>query len=220
MLMALGLEESRMNRLPGFSVALALAGLAALALSAPARANIVISVDKSAQQMTVTVDGDPRYIWPVSTGRPGYNTPTGQFKPSSMEVHHYSRQWDDAPMPHSIFFTHQGHAIHGTNHAINGQAASHGCVRLSDAHAAILYGLVKAEGMANTRVVLTGHVRSRDEMIARNGDETTGDISARAGVAPEYGDDAYYEPPPPPPRTYRRRYYRRFDFPFPFPFGW
>ena len=218
MLERLGLEESRMNRLPGLIAALA-AGLAALSLASPARAAILINVDKSAQQMTVTVDGDPRYIWPVSTGRAGYNTPSGAFQPSSMERQHYSRQWDDAPMPHSIFFTHQGHAIHGTGHPINGEAASHGCVRLSDAHAAILYALVKAEGMDKTRVVLTGHIRSRDEMIARNADGVTGDISARASAAPDYNDEPYYEPPPPPPpREYRRRYYRRYDFPFALPF--
>ncbi len=45
--------------------------------------------------------------------------------------------------PYSIFFTKQGHAIHGTNHKIDGEAHSHGCVRLSVQHAAILWGLVK-----------------------------------------------------------------------------
>ena len=207
-----------MTRLPGFSLALA-AGFAALTLVSPARAGILINVDKSAQRMTVTVDGDPRYIWPVSTGRSGYNTPSGQFLPTSMERQHYSRQWDNAPMPYSIFFTNQGHAIHGTGHAINGEAASHGCVRLSEAHAAILYALVKAEGMDETRVVLTGHIRSHDEMIARNDDATTGDISARATIAPDYNDEPAYEPPPPPPpREYRHHYRRRVYFPFSFPF--
>ena len=207
-----------MTRLPRLIATLA-AGLAALSVAAPARAGILISVDKSTQRMTVTVDGDPRYIWPVSTGRSGYNTPSGQFHPTSMERQHYSRQWDNAPMPYSIFFTNQGHAVHGTNHPINGQAASHGCVRLSEAHAAILYRLVKAEGIGQTRVVLTGHVRSRDQMVARGDDDTTGDISARASVAPDYNDEPAYEPPPPPPpREYRRYHRRRFYFPFPFPF--
>ena len=209
-----------MLRRPGYAAALALTGaVLALAAPAPARANILITVDKAAQQMTVTVDGDPRYIWPVSTGRMGYNTPSGAFTPSSMEREHYSRQWDNAPMPHSIFFTHEGHAIHGTNHAISGEAASHGCVRLSEAHAAILYALVKEEGMAKTRVVLTGHI-PRGEMVARNGaDDATGDISARAAEgAPAYGRDPYYRPPP--PRYYARRYYYRRGFGFPFPFGW
>jgi hypothetical protein len=208
-----------MSRLPGLLAALAVAG-AAVAFGPPARANILISVDKSKQQMTVTVDGDPRYIWPVSTGRAGYDTPSGTFHPTSMERHHYSREWDNAPMPHSIFFTNEGHAIHGTYEASGlGHPVSHGCVRLSREHAATLFALVKDEGMDHTRVVLTGHIPGRNELMARREPtDTSGDIRAAQGnVAPEYGDDPYYgEPPPPPPRYYARRYYRRDDFPFPF----
>jgi len=84
-----------------------------------------------------------------------------------MEKDHFSREWDDAPMPYSIFFTKQGHAIHGTNHKIDGEAHSHGCVRLSVQHAAILWGLVKSEGMANVRVELSGQIPSRNELLAR-----------------------------------------------------
>ena len=82
--------------------------------------------------MTVTVDGDQRYRWPVSTGAAGYDTPAGDFKPFRMEQDHFSREWDDAPMPHSIFFTKIGHAIHGTYRGQDlGPPVSHGCVRLS-----------------------------------------------------------------------------------------
>ncbi len=89
--------------------------------------------------MTVSVDGVPRYVWPVSTGVARYDTPDGNFKPFRMEKDHFSKEWDDAPMPYSIFFTKQGHAIHGTNHTSIGRPASHGCVRLSVAHAATLW---------------------------------------------------------------------------------
>ena len=156
-----------MRRLPGLLAAFA--AVATIASFAPiaASAGILISVDKSAQQMTVIVDGDPRYIWPVSTGRSGYDTPAGQYTPFRMEKDHFSREWDDAPMPYSIFFTKQGHAIHGTNHKITGDAESHGCVRLSVDHAAQLWALVKAQGMANVRVELDGRVPSRGELMAR-----------------------------------------------------
>lgn len=156
-----------MRRLPGLLDALAAAGLYSLALSGPACANLLITVDKNAQTMTVTVDGDPRYIWPVATGIARYDTPNGQFQPFRMERKHYSREWDDAPMPYSIFFTKQGHAIHGTNHRINGAPASHGCVRLSVKHAAQLWALVKQYKMANTRVELTGEIPSKQELMAR-----------------------------------------------------
>ncbi len=155
-----------MRRLPGLLVALA-AFAAAASLTAPAQASILITVDKSAQQMTVTVDGDPRYVWPVSTGRSGYDTPGGQYTPFRMEKDHFSREWDDAPMPYSIFFTKQGHAIHGTNHKIDGSPELHGCVRLSVNHAAQLWDLVKSQGMANVRVELSGRNPTRAELMAR-----------------------------------------------------
>jgi len=177
-----------MRRLPGLLAALAAAALWGLASPAPARANLLITVDKNAQQMTVTVDGDPRYIWPVATGIARYDTPDGQYQPFRMERKHYSREWDDAPMPYSIFFTKQGHAIHGTNHKINGAPASHGCVRLSVAHAAQLWALVKEQKMANTRVELTGEIPSKQELMARRnaGDEEAADLADRA----ERGDRA------------------------------
>jgi lipoprotein-anchoring transpeptidase ErfK/SrfK len=135
------------------------ASLAALAFTAPARADLLISVDKSAQQMTVTVDGQQRYVWPVSTGGHGYDTPSGDFKPFRMEKDHFSDEYDEAPMPYSIFFTKIGHAIHGTYEQRNlGRAVSHGCVRLSVKNAATLWELVKRQKMANTTVVLGGAI--------------------------------------------------------------
>ncbi len=86
---------------------------AAASLATTANANILITVDKSAQQMSVEVDGVPRYTWPVSTGRAGYDTPNGSFKPNRMDADHFSQEWDNAPMPHTIFFDLHGHAIHG-----------------------------------------------------------------------------------------------------------
>jgi hypothetical protein len=60
-------------------------------------------------------------------------------------------------MPHAVFFTKKGHAIHGTTDEKRlGNAASHGCVRLSRENAKTLFTLVKATGLENTQVVLTG----------------------------------------------------------------
>lgn len=132
--------------------------LLTLVLGAPAaRADVVITVDKGAQRMSVAVDGTPRYSWPVSTGGGGYDTPSGSYRPFRMERTHFSKEWDDAPMPFAMFFTNQGHAIHGTNHVRSlGRPVSHGCVRLSVRNAATLFGLVKAEGMGHTQVRIEG----------------------------------------------------------------
>lgn len=120
-------------------------------------AEVLISVNKTTQRMTVLVGGTERYSWPVSTGMADYTTPGGVFTPSRLVREHYSREWDDAPMPHSIFFTDAGHAIHGSQ-AIRrlGTPASHGCVRLAPENARTLFALVTAEGLGNTRIEVTG----------------------------------------------------------------
>jgi hypothetical protein len=138
-----------------FSSVIALLG--GIVLAAPAVAEVSIMVDKTTQRMTVSVNGQQRYAWPVSTGTVDYSTPAGTFTPSRLARVHYSREWDNAPMPHAIFFTDAGHAIHGsraTNHL--GTPASHGCVRLAPRHASLLFDLVTVEGPENTRVEITG----------------------------------------------------------------
>jgi hypothetical protein len=131
-----------------------------------AQAKVAITVDKDAQMMTVAVDGVERYHWPVSTGNPSHETPNGTFRTFRMEEDHYSKEFDDAPMPHSIFFTKVGHAIHGTeSEGRLGTPVSHGCVRLSRANATTLYALVQQQGVLNTTVTLTG---SSTVALARN----------------------------------------------------
>jgi lipoprotein-anchoring transpeptidase ErfK/SrfK len=123
----------------------------------PAQAAVLITIDKLAQEMTVTVDGVPKYHWPVSTGRLGYDTPSGTYHPFRMEPVYYSKEFDDAPMPHAIFFTPRGHAIHGSlDTAQLGWPVSHGCVRISPDNATTLYSLVTAEGVSHTTVVVRG----------------------------------------------------------------
>jgi len=142
-------------------IALIIAALVAVCLPAfadgAAYAGVDIHIDKSRQRMTVAVNGAKRYTWPVSTGKFGYATPSGTFRPFRMEPDHFSREWDDAPMPHSIFFTYQGHAIHGSYYTSRlGRPVSHGCVRLSPQNAAKLYSLVARQGMGNTRITVSG----------------------------------------------------------------
>ena len=140
----------------------------------PEAASILVNIDKSKQRMTVFVDGVKRYHWPVSTGAPGYSTPSGTYTASSMNEIWYSKQWDNAPMPHAVFFTKEGHAIHGTNEVRRlGKPASHGCVRLSPQNAATLYALVEENGLENTQVVLVGltpvvRARLRGKALARS----------------------------------------------------
>ena len=124
--------------------------------SRAANAAVDIRVDLSTQTMHVT-DHDQTYDWPVSTARTGYLTPRGVYHPVSLQAMHYSRKYDMSPMPHSIFFK-GGYAIHGTYETASlGRPASHGGVRLSAAHAAILFKLVETDG---ARIAIFGAPRT------------------------------------------------------------
>jgi lipoprotein-anchoring transpeptidase ErfK/SrfK len=119
-----------------------------------AEADIFVRVDRFSQIMEVSVDGAYLYTWRVSTGRLGYGTPPGTFHPQRMELSWFSRTYYNAPMPHAIFF-YGGVAIHGSyDIAQLGGPASHGCIRLHPRDAAVLFGLVRHEGMRNTTIVV------------------------------------------------------------------
>jgi len=136
--------------------AAALTGAALLLGSGAAKAanQIVARVSLSQQTMEVLVDGRPTFAWKVSTGDRAHVTPTGSFKPTRMHEMWYSKKYDNAPMPHSVFFS-GGYAVHAT-YAIKrlGQPASHGCVRLHPDAAADFYQLVETFGAANTSIVI------------------------------------------------------------------
>jgi hypothetical protein len=120
--------------------------------------------------MKVFVDGVERYTWEVSTGLRGYDTPSGTYTARSMNEIWYSKQWDDAPMPHAIFFTKKGHAVHGTTEIKHlGKPASHGCVRLAPENAGILFALVKEKGLENTEIVLSGDAPKTEAKVASAG---------------------------------------------------
>jgi hypothetical protein len=137
-----------------FAKAIVVAALVVAGATA-AQAGIVVTVDKSAQRLTVVVDGATRYQWPVSTARWGYRTPNGSYRPERLERQWYSRKYDWSPMPHSIFF-HHGYAIHGSYEISRlGRPASHGCIRLHPRNAATLFDLVRRNS-GNTRIVVTG----------------------------------------------------------------
>jgi L,D-transpeptidase catalytic domain len=181
-----------------------LAATLAMSLGSPADAAILVNIDKATQSMSVSVDGVQRYVWPVSTGRGGYDTPNGTFRPNRMDADHLSQEWDNAPMPHAIFIDLKGHAIHGffdVKHL--GLPVSHGCVRLSPDHATTLFELVKAQGMANTSVTVAGVTPSGGVPMARarQPDTDAGYAQQPLQVAPQYaqqppqyGQPAYGQP--------------------------
>ncbi len=136
------------------AAALAGAMIFAGANAAHAANQLVARVSLSQQTMEVIVDGRTAFAWKVSTGRKGYGTPTGSWKPIRMHKMWYSRKYDNAPMPHSVFFN-GGYAVHATDAVKRlGRPASHGCVRLHPDNASDFYKLVEAFGPGNTQIVI------------------------------------------------------------------
>jgi hypothetical protein len=157
-----------------------------------------VLIDKRAQRMRGRVDGGATHSGPVSTGRAGYGTPNGRFRPQWMARRWFSRKYYNSPMPYSIFF-HKGYAIHGTNYIRRlGGPASHGCVRLHPGNAATLFALVNKYGMANTRIIVTGANPTR---IAKPQRPRTASRPARDLYPARELDERAYRAP------YRRRYF-------------
>jgi lipoprotein-anchoring transpeptidase ErfK/SrfK len=132
------------------------AGFRALLGGANANPSVTATVSISEQRMTLKVvdkTGTAQtFVWKVSTGKSGFETPTGAWKPTRLSIDHRSKTYDDAPMPFAVFFT-GGYAIHATD-AVGrlGKPASHGCVRLAPKNAKLFYQLVRASGNENATV--------------------------------------------------------------------
>ncbi len=166
-------------------------------LSAPvAQARVDIRINLASQSMTVTSPDGATHRWAISSGRSGYRTPTGVYSAKRLARMHYSSKYDDAPMPHSIFFS-GGYAIHGTGSVgLLGRPASHGCVRLAPGNAARLFAMVRAHG---ARIAITG--------AAPDGGRTYAGERRAKRIAAEQDEDA-------PRRSIRRRapsYYDGYD---------
>jgi lipoprotein-anchoring transpeptidase ErfK/SrfK len=179
---------------------------AASKTTSPVPSSILINIDKTKQQMTVFLDGVESYNWPVSTGKAGYSTPSGTFTALSMNEVWYSKEWDNAPMPHAIFFMKDGHAIHGSYEVKHlGKPASHGCVRISPQNATTLYSLVEKTGLKNTQVVLAGDAPGSGAKVAsksRSGTRYSQNTRRSFKPRPEYYAESF-------PQERRGGFFRR-----------
>jgi hypothetical protein len=97
----------------------------------------------------------------ISSGQPGYDTPTGRFPILEKQVTHHSSLYENAPMPFMQRLTLDGVALHAG--LVAAEPVSHGCIRLPRAFARRLFGLTGI----GTRVVVTDQApASREEALA------------------------------------------------------
>jgi hypothetical protein len=109
---------------------------------------IIISVPK--QRVFVYRNGIQIAVSTCSTGKEGYDTPTGVFTILEKQQEYYSKTYDDAPMPNMERLTWDGIALHAGK--LPGYPASHGCVRLPKAFAEKLYAITQV----GTPVIIGG----------------------------------------------------------------
>ncbi|MCH9765252.1 MAG: L,D-transpeptidase [Alphaproteobacteria bacterium] len=173
----------------------------------PPPVTLKLAINLTKQRLTVTENGNVKYTFKISSGRSGYATPTGTYRPQWMARMWHSRKYDWAPMPHSIFF-HRGYAIHATYATRRlGRPASHGCIRLSPRNAKTVYRLVSKHGKASTKISITGRAIQSAPRIARKRYKKRRYARRYRQLPPGY---AYsYRRPPPGAYGYRPRRVRR-----------
>ncbi|HUY62323.1 MAG TPA: L,D-transpeptidase [Candidatus Paceibacterota bacterium] len=144
----------------GFSAAFAAAVIGFSSCCAAQTPSLVVRVDRRTQELHISVGTktgtEERYVWRVSTARTPYATPPGIYRPTWMDPRHFSKEYDHAPMPWAVFYD-GGRALHGVEAAEVrhlGKPASHGCVRMTAAHAHVFYDLVRRYGMRRTYIVI------------------------------------------------------------------
>jgi hypothetical protein len=113
----------------------------------------------------------------ISSGKDGYETPTGVFTILQKNKDHFSRTYGNAPMPYMQRLTWKGVALHAGQ--LPGYPASHGCVRLPKEFARLLFGATDL-GMTViiTRLPATPQSSAAPELASDN--VTAGQTLARA----------------------------------------
>ena len=113
---------------------------------------ILVYVDLGRQRATVYRNGVRIGVTTISSGKDGYDTPTGVFTILEKDEDHHSRTYENASMPYTLRLTWKGVAMHAGN--LPGFPASHGCVRLPMEFAKLLFSNMP---MGGTVVIAGGH---------------------------------------------------------------
>lgn len=109
--------------------------------AAPATGTLVITIDLEARVISAFRDGHEIGTAVALLGTPSHPTPTGTFPVLNKSREYFSRKYNNAPMPHSLWLTNTGIAIHGS--PVTNGYASHGCIGVPDPFAEKLFAATK-----------------------------------------------------------------------------
>ena len=99
---------------------------------------MLVVVNLATQRLIAFRNGVPIAASTISSGTKGHETPTGVFTVLQKAKEHYSRTYNNAPMPNMQRLTWKGIALHAGN--LPGYPASHGCIRLPMKFSSLLFG--------------------------------------------------------------------------------
>lgn len=122
-----------------------------------------LAVSLSARQLKVIEDGNVVQTYGVAVGRPSHPTPTGNFRTGAID---WNPSWTPPPTDWArdkeyqppgaasnpmqgvkIYFKAPYYFIHGTNNPGSiGEAASHGCIRMTEGDAVALARRIQRAG--------------------------------------------------------------------------
>ena len=99
---------------------------------------VLFVVNLETQRAVLFRNGVPIAATTISSGKAGNETPTGVFTILQKNKEHYSKTYNNAPMPNMQRLTWSGIALHAGK--LPGYPASHGCIRLPHAFSSLLFG--------------------------------------------------------------------------------
>ena len=110
---------------------------------------LIITVDLAAQTLSVFRDGYEIGATAILYGADEKPTPLGTFPILMKDKDHFSRTYDNAPMPYTLRLTGDGVAIHGSK--VEWGYATHGCIGVPVPFARLLF----AQAKVGDRVIIT-----------------------------------------------------------------
>jgi lipoprotein-anchoring transpeptidase ErfK/SrfK len=128
---------------------------------APANGPVIITVDLKAQTLSVFRAGYEIGSAVIIYGADDKPSPLGAFPITEKDADHYSRTYNNAPMPYTLRLTSDGVAIHGSD--VQWGNATHGCIGVPKPFAKKLFGVTRPGDLVvitNGRMLDTSHAKS------------------------------------------------------------
>jgi len=141
------------GRFNGVQAAAGVYGAANLSQSFTIGSSVIVTASTTTHHMQLYVDGKKKYDWPISTGKPGDDTPNGTYVTINKSNPEEMKPADIAPgqpgyydlmVPFATRFTWSGIFLHAASWSVGQQGyinVSHGCVNMPPAAAEIYYNM-------------------------------------------------------------------------------